>query len=90
MTLDEFHADTTWNPDGAPRPIGMECCHLDDDPTNNHLSNLRWDTRSANSFESYLEEAPSVEALTCDLPVMDISIFEIHGGVTDERHGLRS
>lgn len=29
-----------------------------------------------------------MEALTCDLPVMDISIFEIQEGVTDERHGL--
>ena len=36
----------------GPRPIGMECCHLDDDPTNNYLSNLRWDTRSANSFDA--------------------------------------
>lgn len=36
----------------GPRPDGMECCHLDDDPTNNHLSNLRWDTRSANSFDA--------------------------------------
>lgn len=30
-------------------------------------------------FVGYLEEEPSVEALTCDLPVTDISIFEIHG-----------
>jgi hypothetical protein len=27
---------------------GHECCHNDGDPTNNHLSNLRWDTASAN------------------------------------------
>lgn len=30
------------------RPDGMECCHFDDDPTNNNLANLRWDTRCAN------------------------------------------
>ena len=32
----------------GPRPEGMECCHFDDDPTNNSLENLRWDTRTAN------------------------------------------
>lgn len=30
-------------------PEGMECCHWDDDPQNNYLSNLRWDTKSANA-----------------------------------------
>ena len=29
-------------------PEGLEGCHFDGDKTNNHLSNLRWDTRSAN------------------------------------------
>lgn len=32
----------------GPCPSGMEACHFDDDPTNNQLSNLRWDTPSAN------------------------------------------
>ena len=32
---------------GEPAP-GQEACHNDGDKTNNHLSNLRWDTRSAN------------------------------------------
>lgn len=32
----------------GPCPDGMECCHYDDDATNNRLSNLRWDTASAN------------------------------------------
>ena len=27
---------------------GQECCHNDGDTSNNHLSNLRWDTASAN------------------------------------------
>lgn len=26
----------------------MECCHNDGDPTNNKVTNLRWDTRSGN------------------------------------------
>jgi len=32
----------------GPCPKGMESCHYDGDPTNNYLSNLRWDTRQAN------------------------------------------
>lgn len=27
----------------CPRPEGMECCHGDGNPTNNVISNLRWD-----------------------------------------------
>lgn len=36
----------------GPRPEGMECCHGDGDPQNNHLSNLRWDTPSANQQDT--------------------------------------
>lgn len=32
----------------GPRPPGYVGCHNDGDPTNNRLSNLRWDTQSAN------------------------------------------
>lgn len=32
----------------GPQPIGMEACHNDGDPTNNHVENLRWDTREGN------------------------------------------
>lgn len=32
----------------GPRPEGMEGCHNDGDPYNNHVSNLRWDTPSGN------------------------------------------
>lgn len=33
----------------GPWPEGHVCCHWDDDPTNNHLSNLRWGTISDNA-----------------------------------------
>lgn len=32
----------------GPCPPGQECCHRDGDPSNNALSNLRWDTRNEN------------------------------------------
>lgn len=32
----------------GPRPKGLVCCHWDDVPTNNRLSNLRWDTPAEN------------------------------------------
>lgn len=32
----------------GPAPAGMEGCHDDGDPTNNSITNLRWDTHAAN------------------------------------------
>ncbi len=32
-------------------PKGMECCHDDGNHLNNHLINLRWDTRKANAAD---------------------------------------
>ena len=34
------------------RPIGMECCHNDGNPSNNLLSNLRWGTHLENVLDS--------------------------------------
>jgi hypothetical protein len=36
----------------GPCPEGHECCHHDDDPTNNNLTNLRWGTRSDNLHDA--------------------------------------
>lgn len=33
-------------------PSGMEACHLDCNPQNNNLANLRWDTKSENAYDS--------------------------------------
>lgn len=35
---------------GLP-PDGMECCHIDGNPANNSLENLRWDTRKNNHLD---------------------------------------
>jgi hypothetical protein len=36
----------------GPCPTGMEACHHDDVRLNNCIGNLRWDTRSANTWDS--------------------------------------
>lgn len=36
----------------GPCPEGLESCHWDDDKTNNHLWNLRWDTHAANLLDA--------------------------------------
>lgn len=35
----------------GPRPTGYDGCHWDDDPANNHLSNLRWATHRDNMLD---------------------------------------
>lgn len=35
-----------------PCPDGMECCHWNDDRTDNRLENLRWASRSGNRYDS--------------------------------------
>lgn len=34
------------------RPSELDCCHGDGDPTNNSLTNLRWDTPTANAQDA--------------------------------------
>ncbi len=36
----------------GPRPDGLDGCHWNDDPADNRLANLRWDTRRANVLDS--------------------------------------
>jgi hypothetical protein len=39
-------------------PNGMECCHNDDNRSNNGLGNLRWDTHVNNVKDGYKNGAP--------------------------------
>jgi hypothetical protein len=48
----------------GPCPPGMECCHNDGNPSNNHLDNLRWDTRSANNLDRIRHGTDSHKNLT--------------------------
>jgi hypothetical protein len=40
----------------GPCPNGMECCHNDGNPMNNHRDNLRWDTRKNNQADRKIHE----------------------------------
>ncbi|NIH98089.1 hypothetical protein FHU31_005095 [Mycolicibacterium fluoranthenivorans] len=37
----------------GPRPPGLHALHCDDDPLNNHLSNLRYGTPSENQHDRF-------------------------------------
>ncbi len=37
----------------GPCPTGMESCHNNDQADDNRVNNLRWDTRSNNTFDKY-------------------------------------
>lgn len=43
-------------------PEGHECCHGNGDNQDNRLSNLRWDTRSANQFDAVKHGAHALSA----------------------------
>lgn len=73
----------------GPRPLGLVCCHGDGSRTNNHLSNLRWDTSSANRQDAiehgtvvvYRGEANRWAKLT-EEQVTEIRHLYAAGGVT--------
>lgn len=48
----------------GPRPPGLVCCHYDDNSKNNTLENLRWDTHSANRYDSVRNGTHTVAART--------------------------
>jgi len=47
------------------KPDGMECCHFDGNPQNNHLSNLRWDT-SKNNHADKIRQGTTNRGENCD------------------------
>lgn len=50
----------------GPRPDNCVACHANDDPTDNRLANLRWDTHSANTKDSVINGChPQSRKTTC-------------------------
>ena len=50
----------------GPKPANMEGCHNDNNPANNTLSNLRWDTRRNNSLDRFTHNTQNLAKLTPD------------------------
>lgn len=48
----------------GPRPEGMQGCHNDGNRVNNRLSNLRWDTQSANQLDAVRHGTHALAART--------------------------
>lgn len=63
----------------GPCPAGHEGCHGDDIPSNNNLSNLRWDTRSANLHDAVRNGVKSVGERQWNAKLKDADIPVIRG-----------
>ena len=64
----------------GPCPAGMECCHNDGDCLNNHLSNLRWDTKQSNEKDKILHK--TYRAKLTEANVILIRTKYAAGGIT--------
>jgi hypothetical protein len=50
----------------GPEPAGMEVCHGDGNPLNNHVSNLRWGTKKTNSADTVrMRRFPAQSRTSC-------------------------
>lgn len=79
----------------GPNPGDMQACHNDGNPTNNALSNLRWDTPKANSADKLLHGTDSrgEKSPTARITVDDVAEIrrraesEYHRSIADD-YGL--
>jgi hypothetical protein len=67
----------------GPCPDGLEGCHEDGDPTNNHHTNLRWGTRKSN-MEDRTRHGTTATVL-CESDVLSIRCEYAAGGITQQK-----
>lgn len=80
----------------GPCPEKMEGCHKDDDPKNNYLTNLRWDTKEGNAADrkrngNGSEGCKQPQAKLTEEAVKDIRAERKRGvtlKVLSQRHGV--
>jgi hypothetical protein len=77
----------------GPKPEGFECCHADDDPTNNRLENLRWDTQCANAADrirngGYPRGTRHRDAVLTEASVRDIRASDKPGVILAAKYGV--
>jgi len=73
----------------GPCPDGMECCHNDGDPFNNHRDNLRWDTRKNNEADKKLHGTSTVGSKNGLSKLTEADVLQIRatyaaGGITQK------
>lgn len=61
----------------GPCPPGMETCHGDGNPSNNHLSNLRWDTHSSNIQDAMRHGTSLIGTANPSAKLTNREVFEI-------------
>lgn len=59
------------------RPDGLVACHEDDDPSNNTLTNLRWDTQAANIADSWRNGKQGPGLASPRAKLVEAQIYEI-------------
>jgi hypothetical protein len=73
----------------GPCPEGLQCCHNDGNPFNNHRDNLRWDTRKNNAADKKLhgtstEGSKNKNSKLTETQVLQIRATYAAGGVTQK------
>lgn len=68
----------------GPCPAGMEGCHNDGNPANNHLFNLRWDTPESNWADRKAHGRDCIgtkngNAVLSESDVLEIRKLQLHG-----------
>lgn len=59
----------------GPRPRGMECRHLDGNPQNNKLENLKWGTKKENQHERIIHNTSNTGSKNGMSKLMDKDII---------------
>lgn len=61
----------------GPKPEGMEACHNDGNRQNNSLSNLRWDTQTANNKDKIAHGRSGVGVKNPNVKLTERQVLEI-------------
>src|SRR5262249_46858792 len=73
----------------GPCPAGMEGCHGDDDPSNNAVENLRWDTPKRNAEERVARGRQTKGSASPRAILSEAQVAEIKRMLRETpRHGL--
>lgn len=59
------------------KPRGMECCHTDGNPSNNNVTNLRWDTHKNNMADRTRHGRDPIGVRNAEAILNDAEVFEI-------------